>query len=51
MDLVDKKKRSKFLGAQSIYGYLLGMVVEVLAILALMGIGLLVSSLGFLVWQ
>jgi len=49
--LVDKKKRLKLLEAQSIYGYLLGMSVEALATLALMGIGLLVSILGFFIWQ
>jgi hypothetical protein len=34
-----------------LYGYLTGMAVEAVAILALMGVGLLISILGFYLWK
>jgi hypothetical protein len=34
-----------------LYGYLVGMVVEVAATLVLMGVGLLISILSFYLWK
>jgi hypothetical protein len=34
-----------------LYGYLIGMAVEIVATLVLMGVGLLMSILGFYLWK
>ena len=47
------KKRIGFglRNSRALYGYLIGMAVEVTAIVVLMAAGLLISILGFYLWK